>query len=83
MVKTTTPILIAALLMFTATAFADDSPSAAPVKSPKQRMQACVAKVRQANPSMSKEDSKKQCAQVTQSQDNHPSVPPSENPPHP
>jgi hypothetical protein len=39
--------------------------------------------VRQANPSMSKEDSKKQCAQVTQSQDNHPSVPPSENPPHP
>jgi hypothetical protein len=76
-------LIMAAALVIAANAFADDSPTDEPVKSPKQRMQACMAKQQQANPSASKDDLKKRCAQLTQSKDQHPSVPPSQTPPSP
>jgi hypothetical protein len=76
-------IFLSALLGLAANAFADDAPSDQPVKSPKQRMHDCMAQQHQQNPSLSKDELKKQCAQIMQSLDNHPSVPPSQTPPQP
>ena len=75
------PALIAALFSFAVISHADDSPSAPPVKSPKQKMHDCIVKERADNSSMSKEDVKKACEVKIQSDNNHPSRPqPSPNP---
>jgi hypothetical protein len=83
MIKSSSVLLLTGLMAFATSAFSDDSPSAQPVKSPEQRMQACMAKQHQKSPSLSADELKKQCAQMLQSQDNHPSVPPTQAPPAP
>jgi hypothetical protein len=69
------PILIGVLISLSAPALADDTPSAQPVKSPKQKMHDCMAKERVSNSGMSTEDLKKVCADKLQSEQNHPSRP--------
>jgi hypothetical protein len=76
------PIMVGAFLLGSAV-WADDSPSAQPVKSPKQKMHECMAQQRANNSAMSSEDLKKVCAAKLQSDENHPSRPPSPDPTHP
>jgi hypothetical protein len=83
MIKSSSVLLLTGLMAFATSAFSDDSPSAQPVKSPEQRLQACMAKQHQKSPSLSADELKKQCAQMLQAQDNHPSVPPTPAPPAP
>jgi pentapeptide MXKDX repeat protein len=70
------PLVMGALLSVGAAAFADDAPSAQPVKTPKQKMHECMAQERASNSTMSKEDMKKACVAKLQSDENHPSRPP-------
>jgi pentapeptide MXKDX repeat protein len=69
------PFVVAALFSLGNLAFADDAPSAQPVKSPKQKMHECMAQERANNSAMSKDDVKKACAAKLQSDENHPSRP--------
>jgi pentapeptide MXKDX repeat protein len=71
----TCPIALAACLLLGGVALADDTPSAQPVKSPKQKMHECMVQERANNSAMSKEDMKKACAAKLQSDENHPSRP--------
>jgi hypothetical protein len=52
---------------------ADDTNSARPVKTQKQMMKECMAKVRSANTGASEDDMKKTCREKIQSYNNHPS----------
>jgi hypothetical protein len=74
--------LIAAGLLasLSGAALADDSPTDQPVKTPKQRMQDCMAQQRASNSGLSKQDMHKACAAKLQSEDNHPSRPPPSDP---
>ena len=54
---------------------ADDSPSAPPVQTPKQKMQDCMNRHRAANAGMSEPDMRKACSKELQTLDNHPSLP--------
>jgi hypothetical protein len=65
------------ILIGTGPVLADDSPSAAPVQTPKQKMADCMARQHAANSALSKLDIKKACSKELQSKDNHPSIPPS------
>jgi hypothetical protein len=69
------PILIGALLSLAGMTWADDTPSAPPVKTPKQKMHECMVQERANNSGMSKEDIKKACAAKLRSDENHPSRP--------
>jgi len=70
------PLVVGAYLSLGAVAFADDAPSAQPVKTPKQKMHECMAQERASNSTMSKEDMKKACVAKLQSDESHPSRPP-------
>ena len=70
------PFVVGAYLALGAVAFADDAPSAQPVKTPKQKMHECMAQERENNSTMSKEDMKKACVAKLQSDESHPSRPP-------
>ncbi len=63
------------LLSASVTALADDSPTDAPVKSPRQKMHECVSQQKAANPSMARADLRKTCAAQLKTQEDHPSVP--------
>jgi hypothetical protein len=69
------PLLVGVLISIGAPVLADDAPSAAPVKSPKQKMHECMTQERASNSGMSKEDMKKACAEKLQAEENHPSRP--------
>jgi hypothetical protein len=64
-----------ALAGTTALAVADDSPSDAPIKSPKQKMHECVTQHRSADAGMSVKDARKACAAELKTQESHPSMP--------
>jgi hypothetical protein len=69
------PILMVASLAFAGVSLADDAPTAQPVKSPKQKMQECMAQEHASNSAMSTDEMKKACAAKLQSDQNHPSRP--------
>jgi hypothetical protein len=75
MSKKTYPLMISLLLAVAAPVLADDSPTAQPIKTPKQKMHDCMAKERANNSGMSREDMKKACSEKLQSEENHPSRP--------
>jgi hypothetical protein len=60
-------------------AVADDSPSDAPIKSPKQKMHECVTQRRSADAGLSVKDARKACAAELKTQENHPSMPAAPN----
>jgi hypothetical protein len=68
-------ILAGTMLSMASMAFADDAPSAQPVKTPKQKMHDCMVQESANSSTMSKEDLKKACAAKLQSEENHPSRP--------
>jgi hypothetical protein len=69
------PFVVGAFLSLGGVTFADDAPSAQPVKTPKQKMHECMTQERASNSGLSKEDMKKACAAKLQSDENHPSRP--------
>jgi hypothetical protein len=68
-------IFLATSLSLAGMALADDAPSGPPIKSPKQKMQECIAQQRANNSGLSMEELKKACAAKLQSDENHPSRP--------
>lgn len=71
--------LLGAAIAFAAHAFADDSPSAQPVKTPKAKMHQCMERQKAANTGLSKEEMKKACERELRTLDDHPSIPVSPN----
>jgi hypothetical protein len=69
------PLLACVALSFAGATLADDAPSAQPIKSPKQKMQECMAQEHANNSAMSQQALKKACAAKLQSDENHPSRP--------
>lgn len=69
------PLLLGAFLSLGGVASADDAPNAQPVKTPKQKMNECMAQERASKSAMTKDDMKKACAAKLQSEENHPSHP--------
>src|SRR5580698_8279117 len=59
MIKSSSVLLLIGSMAFATGAFSDDAPSAQPVKSPEQRMQACMAKQHQKSPNLPAEELKK------------------------
>jgi hypothetical protein len=68
-------MLLASLAATSIPAFADDAPSAPPVKSPKAQMDECMAKQRAANNGLSEKAMRKACHNYLQTLQNHPSMP--------
>jgi hypothetical protein len=83
MTPTTKLLAVTSLLLVSAPLWADDSPSAPPVKTHKQKMDECLDRQRASNGNMSQHDMKKACDKELQSLDNRPSTPPALVPAHP
>jgi hypothetical protein len=71
------------LFFVSAPLWADDSPSAPPVKTHKQKMNECLDRQRASNTNMTQHDMKKACDKELQSLDTRPSTPPALVPAHP
>lgn len=67
-------ILMCAIVASALPAYADDAPSARPVKTHKQLMQDCMTDQASKNPSMAKADLHKICRDKVQTFENHPSM---------
>ena len=76
-------IALSSIFVLNAPLLADDSPSAPPVKTHKQKMHECMDRQRASNSGMSTQDMKKACDQELQTLENHPSVPPPTDPAKP
>ncbi|HEV7614278.1 MAG TPA: hypothetical protein VGO37_20550 [Steroidobacteraceae bacterium] len=72
-------MLLAAAIVFSTPALADDAPAAKPVKTQKEQMHACMQKQRTANPGLSKNELKKACENEMKTLEDHPSIPVSPN----
>jgi hypothetical protein len=83
MTSTAKLLALSSLLMVSATLWADDSPSAPPVKTHKQKMDECLDRQRAANSNMTQHDMKKACDKELQALDTRPSTPPALIPAHP
>lgn len=68
-------VAVTALFAASAPAFADDAPSAQPVKSHKAQMNECMAKQRAAHSGMSEKAMRKTCHNQLQNLQDHPSTP--------
>jgi hypothetical protein len=69
------PVFMSAALFFSGASLADDAPTAQPVKSPRQKLQDCMAQEHASNGTKSADELKKICAAKLQSDENHPSRP--------
>jgi Protein of unknown function (DUF2756) len=74
---------LSSIFVLNAPLLADDSPSAPPVKTYKQKMHECMDRQRASNNGMSTQDMKKACDHELQTLENHPSVPPPTDPAKP
>jgi hypothetical protein len=83
MTSITKLLALSSLLMVSAPLWADDSPSAPPVKTHKQKMDECLDRQHASNSNMSQHDMKKACDKELQSLDTRPSTPPALVPAHP
>lgn len=83
MTTATKLLALCSLLMVSAPLWADDSPTAPPVKTHKQKMDECLDRQRASNSNMTMHDMKKACDKELQSLDNRPSTPPALVPAHP
>jgi hypothetical protein len=83
MTPTTKLLALSSMLFVSAPLWADDSPTAQPVKTHKQKMDECLDRQRASNSSMSQHDMKKACNKELQALDARPSTPPALVPAHP